>query len=272
MNLLRIEMRRALHRRAIRVLILLGLTLCVVAGLIAFLGSAGKSLAELRYGDDGGSPAIMTDWWTAEDDGGYLMVGTFFLFLGGMFGGATVAGGEWRHGTVTTLLTWEPRRLRLHTARSAGATVLAFVISFGLQILFLAAFLPAVFAHGTTEGADASFWQSLVFAMTRTSLLTAAAAALGIGLATLARNTAFAIITVFGWMAVVENLVRGLKPSLEPWLWGENLGTVIGWSQLPDVEFTRGPVVAAATIACYVTVIVVGAAWSFQRRDLAAAS
>lgn len=272
MNLLRIEMRRALHRRAVRVLILLGLTLCVVAGLIAFFGSAGKSLDDLRTGDDGGSPAIMTDWWVAEDHGGYLVVATFFLFLGGFFGGATVAGGEWRHGTVTTLLTWEPRRLRLHAARSTSATILAFVISFALQIVFLAAFLPAVITHGTAEGADAPFWRALVLAMTRTSLLTAAGAALAIGLATLARNTAFAIITVFGWMAVFENLVRSLRPSLAPWLWGENLGTVIGWDQLPDVEFTRGPLVAAVTIGVYVTVIVVGAAWSFQRRDLAAAS
>jgi ABC-2 type transport system permease protein len=183
-----------------------------------------------------------------------------------------VAGGEWRHGTITTLLTWEPRRLRLHAARSASAAVLAFTISFGLQVLFLTAFLPAVFAHGTTAGVDGSFWVGLVVAMARMSALTAAAAVLAIALATLARNTAFAVIAVFAWMAVVESLIRGLRPSLAPWLWAENLGTVMTWGQLPDVEFTRSPLVALVTLFFYFGVIVVGAAVAFQRRDITGTS
>jgi ABC-type transport system involved in multi-copper enzyme maturation permease subunit len=271
MNVLRMEMRRALHRRAVRVLILLGLLGCVLAGVVAFLGSSGKTLAELRF-DDEGSPAIMTDWWIAQENEGFLIMATFFLLLGGFFGGATVAGGEWRHGTVTTLLTWEPRRLRLHAARTTSAAILALVISFALQIVFLASFLPAVFANGTTEGVDRSFWTGLIVAMARTSALTAAAAMLAIALATLARNTAFAVIVVFGWMVVIENLVRGLRPSLSPWLWGENLGTVMTWDQLPDVDFTRGPMLALLTLAAYLTVLMGAAAWSFHRRDLAAAS
>lgn len=271
MNVLRMEMRRALHRRAVRVLILLGLLGCVMAGVVAFLGSSGKTLAELRF-DDEGSPAIMTDWWIAQENEGFLIMATFFLLLGGFLAGATVAGGEWRHGTVTTLLTWEPRRLRLHSARTTSAAVLAFVISFALQIVFLASFLPAVFAHGTTDGVDGSFWTGLILAMARTAALTAAAAVLAIALATLARNTAFAVIAVFGWMAVIENLVRGLRPSLSPWLWGENLGTVMTWDQLPDVDFTRGPVLALLTLTTYTAVLMGAAAWSFQRRDLAAAS
>jgi hypothetical protein len=73
-------------------------------------------------------------------------------------------------------------------------------------------------------------------------------------------------------MAVVENLIRGLRPSLAPWLWGENLGTVISWGQLPDVDFTRGPLIALLTLIVYSGVVVCGAAMSFQHRDIAAAS
>jgi ABC-2 type transport system permease protein len=270
MNVLRMEIRRALHRRAVRVLILLGLLGCVLAGVVAFLGSRGKTLAEMRF-DDEGSPAIMTDWWIAQENEGFLIMATFFLLLGGFFGGATVAGAEWRHGTVTTLLTWEPRRLRLHSARTASAAILAFVISFALQIVFLASFLPAVFTNGTTDGVNGSFWTELIIAMARTSALTAAAAMLAVALATLARNTAFAVIAVFGWMAVIENLVRSLRPSLSSWLWGENLATVMTWGQLPDVDFTRGPVMALLTLTTYLAVLVGAAAWSFQRRDLAGA-
>jgi len=271
MRLLRMEMRRALHRRAVRVLIAISLLLCAMAGVVAFVGSQGKSVSQMRL-DQEGHPAIMTDWWNVDTNDGFLIAAVFFLLLGSLFGGATVAGGEWRHGTITTLLTWEPRRLRLHAARSASAAVLAFIISFGLQILFLAAFLPAVFAHGTTEGVDESFWVGLAVAMTRMSALTAAAAVLAIALATLARNTAFAVIAVFAWMAVVESLIRGLRPSLAPWLWAENLGTVMTWDQLSDVDFTRGPLVALVTLMTYFGVIVVGAALAFQRRDIAAVS
>ncbi|NNE10670.1 MAG: hypothetical protein HKN41_00310 [Ilumatobacter sp.] len=271
MSLVRTEMERALRRRAVRVLIAIALVGCVFAGVVAYVGSAGKSLAELRS-DDEGHPAVMTEWWIADANEGFLAVAMFFLFLGGFFGGATVAGGEWRAGTVTTVLTWEPRRLRLHAARSASAAILACAISFVLQALFLASFLPAVFAHGTTEGVDGSFWVGLAVVMFRTSVLTAAAAVLAIALATVGRNTAFAVITMFAWLIVIEGLIRGLKPSLSRWLWAENLGTVMTWAQLETGDFARGPVVAASTLFVYASLIVGLAAVSFHRRDVAAAT
>ena len=40
MSLLEMEMRRALHRRAVRVLIILALLGCVMAGVVAWFGSA----------------------------------------------------------------------------------------------------------------------------------------------------------------------------------------------------------------------------------------
>ena len=269
MTLLRIEVRRALHRRAVRVLIAIGLLLCAVAGVVAFVGSSGKSVAQMRL-DEEGSPAIMTDWWIAADHEGFVILATFFLLMGGLLGGATYAGGEWRHGTLATVLTWEPRRLRLHTARAASAALVAFCVSFLLQVVFLSAFLPAVFAHGTTDGVDRGFWVGLAIVVTRTSALTAGAAVLAVSLATLGRNTAFAIIAVFTWMAIVESILRGLRPSLSRWLWGENLATVMTWNRLPDVDFTRGPVAALAVVTAYTGLLAAAAAWSFRRRDLAA--
>lgn len=270
MNLLMMEMRRALHRRAVRTLIAIALAGCALAGVIAYLASAGKTLAQLRLTED--SPAVMSNWWIADDHVGVLSVGMFFLFLGGFFGGATVAGGEWRAGTVTTVLSWEPRRLRLHSARLGSGAILAFVISFGLQVAFLASFVPAVLANGTTDGVDGSFWLSLVVVMVRTSVITAAAAVLAMSLATAARNTAFAVIAMFAWLIVVEGLIRELRPSLSSWLWGETVTTVMGWSQLETVEVARGPLLSAMTLAAYLAVIVGGAAVSFTRRDIAAGS
>ena len=271
MNLLLIEMHRALHRRAVRGLIVIALLGCVLAGAIAFGTSTGKTISEMR-GDEA-HPAIMADWWRAGSGGdGALGIAFFFLLLGGLFGGATVAGAEWRFGTITTVLTWESRRLRLHGARTVSAGILSFVISLLLQVLFLAAFLPAVLAHGTTQGTDTDWWLSLVGAMARVSLLTAGASVIAVALATIGRNTAFALVTVFAWVAVVENLVRGLKPSWKPMLWGENLAIVFSWAQIDGEGFTRAPALALATFLVYVGIVAAIGAAAFQRRDVAAAT
>ncbi len=270
MNLLLVEMRRALHRRVVRVLLLLALLGCLIAGAIAFGSSAGKTIGEMRHGDT--HPAVLTDWWVSGSADGQLSIAFFFLLMGGLFGGATVAGAEWRFGTVTTVLTWEPRRLRLHLARTASAGILAFVISFLVQMVFLASFLPAVFANGTTAGADTDWWLQLLEAMTRVSVLTAGAAVLAVALATLGRNTAFALAAVFAWFVVIEGVVRGLEPSLKPWLWAENLATVFTWAQLNRDDLTRSPAIALGTVLLYVGVVVTAGAATFHRRDIAAAT
>ena len=113
-----------------------------------------------------------------------------------------MAGAEWRAGTVTTVLTWEPRRVRLQLTRTAACATLAALIAFALQIVFLASLLPATLANGSTANVDGAWWFSLLAAMLRTSLLTSIAAVLGVALATLGRNTAFAIVAVFTWLIV----------------------------------------------------------------------
>ena len=270
MTLLLIEMRRALHRRVVWVLIVLAFVGIALLGVIAFTDSAGRTVAELHT--DGTHPAVMADWWVAGGGDGILMIAGLPLLLGALFGGASVVGAEWRAGTVTTVLTWEPRRLRLHVARTAACCILAFVISFALQALFLAAILPAVLANGTTAGTDAEWWGALLAAMGRLALLTGAAAALAASLATLGRNTAFALTAVFAWLAVGENLVRGLKPSLQPLLLGDNLSIVLTWAQLESADFTRSPAIAALVIVAYCGVIVVASAVLFLRRDASGSS
>jgi ABC-type transport system involved in multi-copper enzyme maturation permease subunit len=270
-SLLTVEIRRAVNRRVVRVLILIALIGCVAAGVIAFVDSSGKTLAELNAGEDL-HPAVLTNWWVAQASDGAILIAAFFLLIGGVIGGATVAGSEWRAGTITTMLTWEPRRIRLNLARTTACGIAAFVIALALQALFLAAFVPAVLAHGTTAGADGAWWASLLLTLLRTALLTALAAMLAVALATLGRNTAFAFGALFGWVAVVEGVIRGLRPGWKQYLFGENVGTVMPWKQLDNVPFTRGPLLALCTLVAYTVVIVVGATIAFERRDVAGTS
>lgn len=271
MNLLVVEMRRALHKRVVRVLIMIALAGCAFAGVIAFLSSSGRTIAQLHQGGEL-HPAVLTDWWAPAQADGAVIIAAFFLLIGALFAGASVAGTEWRAGTITTMLTWEPRRIRLNIARTAACGILAYVIAFGLQVLFLAAFVPAVLANGSAAGADTDWWLSLALAVARTSLLTAIAAMLAVALATLGRNTAFAFGVTFAWFAVIEGLIRGLRPGWAQYLWGENVATIVPWRQMEDVPFTRGPLLALLTLVAYTAVIVVAATITFQRRDIAGSS
>lgn len=154
--LLRVEMRRALHRRAVWGLVGMFLAFTGIVGIGGYVESRNTPLAELRSGYP--NAAILTDWWIPGTSEGVIMLAAAVMAIGGILGGSTVAGAEWKAGTITTVLTWEPRRLRLHAARTMSAFLLAVPIAFALLIVFLAALLPAVFAHGTTAGADATWW------------------------------------------------------------------------------------------------------------------
>ena len=271
MNLLVVEMRRAMRRRVIRVLILIALGWCAFAGVVAFLSSNGKTVAEL-HSNEGLHPAVLHDWWVPGTGDNAVTTAALFLLIGGFFAGAAVAGAEWRAGTITTVLTWEPRRVRLNLTRTAACGICAFVVALVLQVVFLASFLPAVFANGTTTGTSSGWWTSLALALGRTALITSFAAMLAVALATLGRNTAFALAAVFAWIVVIEGMIRGMRPAWAQFLWAENIATTVQWAQMRNVEFIRGPVLALGTIVLYVSVLVVTSTIVFQRRDIAGSS
>jgi hypothetical protein len=267
MNLWWVEIRRSLRRRMVRVMVLLALAGCAFAGVVAYLSSAGQSLAEMRA-DESANPALLVEWWVQGEDS-LALTAALFLLIGGFLCGAAVVGAEWRAGTVTTVLTWEPRRVRLAVARVGACGICAFLIAVALQAVFFAALLLAVLVNGSTDGTTAGWWMSFALVVVRTAGLTAIAAILGAALATIGRNTAFALGVVFGWLAVVEGLIRGLRPGWAGYLWGENVAIVVPWAGLQNVEFQRDPAVALATVLAYTAVLVVVAAVLFARRDIA---
>jgi hypothetical protein len=260
-----VEMRRALHRRLVRWMILVAALCCALAGLIVFLTSRDS----VKFALDEGHPARMVNWWAGGGDGDFLTTAALFLVVGAAICGASVAGAEWRAGTMTTMLTWVPSRVRLHGARTCSALVLSFVISFLLQLLYLAAAVPAVVAHGTTAGTDTAWWAALLFAMVRISLITSLVAVLAVSIATIGRNTSAALIALATWALVIERLMAGLWPRLGRFMIAENVATVVSWAQLNDVDFERPPIVALLALLAYLAAVVTTATTLFARRDVA---
>ena len=255
------EARRDLSRWAIRFLICLALLATAVLGIGLYLAS----------GPD--EPVDLVDLWPKDGQDGFLLVAAFFLLLGGFFGGATVMGAEWRANTMATLLTWEPRRTRVAVVKIAVAAGLAFVIAVLLQIVFSLALLPTILHVGSTAGTDATFWWGVAGGMARIGTVTALAAALGAALTLLGRNTALTLGLLFGYIAVAEPILRGVKPRWSNWFLGENISRFMTAHPLQTTEFyTRSTVGSALTLVAYAVVLTAIAVWTFRRRDLTGAS
>ena len=90
-TLLALELRRLLGRRFFHLIVLAAIAGGAIAGLIVYLRSnVSYSVDDLRGTLQGTTvPLVMASWLL----------------------GASFIGAEWRAGTVTTLLTWEPRRV-----------------------------------------------------------------------------------------------------------------------------------------------------------------
>jgi ABC-type transport system involved in multi-copper enzyme maturation permease subunit len=262
-----VEMRRALHRRLVRWMILLAVSLSALTGVIVYLTSRDQA------GLDGEAthPAHMASWWMKGEDG-FLLTAALFLVVGAAICGASVAGAEWKAGTITTVLTWEPSRRRFHAARTASAAILAFGIGFVLEIVYLVAAVPAVLLNGTTAGTGSGWWAGLLFAMIRVAVITSLVAVLAVSIATIGRNTSAALVAMAAWALVVERIVAGLRPQLARFMVAENVATVIPWSQMTNVDFERPPIVALVALVAYLIAVVALATVSFTRRDVLATS
>ena len=117
------EIRRALARRAVRLLIGIALVGIALAGVLVYV-----------HATDPPTGFRLVQTWDGTDDA-FLLTPGLLLVIGALIGGATVTGAEWRAGTVLGLLTWEPRRHRVLAARALAVGVLAAAISLILLIL-----------------------------------------------------------------------------------------------------------------------------------------
>ena len=259
-----VEVRRALARRLVRVLVAVAVLACAVAGVVVFVTTSAADVAAADH-----HVARLVDLWSNGEDS-LLGVTVAFLAIGALIGGASVVGAEWRAGTVVTMATWAPRRGRVLLARFAACAVLAAVISVALQMLLVLAVLPTMLSKGSTSGIDGAWVGDLAFAVGRSMAICALAALVGATVASIGRNTTATLAVAFVELAVVESIVRGVWPERARWLVGENLATFLPWRPMENVSFERGPGLAAVTLLLYAIVLTVVATVLFRRRDIAA--
>lgn len=212
----------------------------------------------------------LTDLWSATGDGDSVWaVTSVFLGIGALIGAASMVGAEWKAGTVTTLLTWEPRRVRLAVAKLAAVAILAAVVTVALQLVLAAALFPTMALKGTTSGADGEWLRAAAGGLGRSGALAGLAAVAGAGVAMVGRNTAAALGGAFAYLAIGETILRVWKPAQSRWLLGENATIFLTGRRLQGAPFERPVALATATLVGYALAIAAAAAVSLRNRDVA---
>jgi ABC-type transport system involved in multi-copper enzyme maturation permease subunit len=245
-RLLASELRRFRSRRLVKALVALELLAIVATGVIVVLTQ--------EY-DLVGLPDV-------------LMGTSLVLVSVAWILGASAIGADWHAGHVTTILTWEPRRARVMLAKIAASLTSVFVVSLVIQALLGAALAVAAAGAGSTAGADATWLAESAGVALRVALLSTIFAGFGFGLASAGRNTAVALGVGFGYLVIVENLVRGLRPQWTPWLLTENAGLFIVDSPIDFPLLARSTVGAGLYLAAVGAVLLLAASGLFRTRDV----
>jgi hypothetical protein len=168
---------------------------------------------------------------------------------------------------MTTLLTWEPRRVRVLAAKALAAAVVVFVWAMLMQAAIAGAFYPTAEFEGTMRGVDAAWWGDIGLQSLRFAGIAVVAALMGLSLATVGRNTAAALGVGFVHLAVVEGLIRAFRPSWTDWLLGDNIGKALALNEGPPLGHSGAA--AGLTLAVYTLALLLVATAVFRRRDIA---
>jgi hypothetical protein len=297
--LVRVEIRRLLSRRLFRVLTLLALAGIAAGGVGAFISSENSAEAVRRVeqerqlqvdacrqsfedtppGAQFQPPAGQTvEEFCAEQvfvsdprfnyrDMTELVTGLAFAFIMlGWLMGASFIGAEWHSRSITTTLTWEPRRALVLVVKGVTVVIVTFLWTVLMQLVFSGAMYPAAALRGTTAGVDGAFWSELVQTIGRVAAGGAIAGVLGFSLATIGRNTAAALGVGFVYLAIIETMIRAFKPQWTSWLIGPNLGAFLAGGD-SFTGHTQGE--AAVFLAAYAAILLAVAALFFKRREIA---
>lgn len=225
-------------------------------------------------------PFSLNDLGTA----GTLAVGAAVAVLAFLLG-ATFVGAEWSSRSIVALLFWEPRRVRVVGAKLLVVAGVGAVLGVLAQAVWIGTAEVLQSLVGDGQAVSEQFWPELLGAAGRSVLLVVLAGLIGFGLANVVRNTGASLGIGFVYFAIVENVVRAVRPAWEPWLLtGNAVGLVTPggytWYTYKDTFDDQGNLISesiehtlsnlhAGVFLTVVTLVVVGiGGLLFARRDL----
>jgi hypothetical protein len=188
--------------------------------------------------------------------------------------GASAVGAEWHTGSMTTTLTWEPRRIRLLVAKAAAVVLFAFVATVVVQAALGLALAPAAlkepdlrFCVGRVCPPPPGWLTPAAGIVLRGATLSAVLAAVGFSIASIGRNTAASVGIGFGYLLVVEGLLAGLVDWLRPFLLTPNAVVFVGGAPLGEMGLSS-PDAAGLLLGAYGVGALLVAVALFRTRDV----
>jgi ABC-2 type transport system permease protein len=205
-----------------------------------------------------------------------------FVVLLGVALAASLGGADWSAGTMTTLLTWEPRRIRVLLIRALVVALVVALVTLLLQGFLLAVFSLAVALRGTSLGAPPGLVGDAMQTGLRVSTVAAGFGLVALAIATIGRSTVAALGVLFGYLVLFEGVIAGLRPSIQDRLLVRAGGVIVSQTPIFDQSHesfssigpsTPPPVLLGLTeawivAAAYVVVLMVLALLVFRARDV----
>jgi len=176
---------------------------------------------------------------------------------------ATIAAGEYAQGTMITSLSMVPRRSTLYAAKlgatSAAAAVAALVSAAVALLVVLGVRAPGAYSLGNPVSLA-----GVVIAVIAVTVL-----GVTVGLITRSPSASIVIVVV---ALLLPKAASGLLGGLQPWIVGASPSTVVteivGGTHIPTNQtFPAGTWAAALAMVGVATVVAVGGAVTFFRRD-----
>jgi ABC-2 type transport system permease protein len=171
--------------------------------------------------------------------------------------GVMLLAGEFRHGTITQTLLVTPSRWTVLAAKIVTGALLGLSFAIVAELFALVLGVPLLMA----KGVDVSFDHDATRLVGGTIGAMTIAAMLGVGLGTLIRNQVAAIISVFGWVLLIEPVLNGAMQEKAKYAPGQAIAAIVG-----DSENLLSPRAAVALALAYAAALTaVGGQFVFSR-------
>jgi ABC-2 type transport system permease protein len=195
-----------------------------------------------------------------ENQFALLSAGTSAALFAALIGVMAITS-EFRHGTIRPTFVVTPQRSRVITAKVLASLLMgvlfglaAIGLSFGIGYAILAG-RDIPLALSTTD---------VVWLVLGTPVLTAAWAALGVGLGAIVRNQVFAVIGLILWAMIIDNLLRSLVPSIGGYTPSGASAAIIA----DPTDYVLSAGAGGVLLLGYVAVVIAAGALLVGRRDV----
>ncbi|NNF53523.1 MAG: ABC transporter permease subunit [Acidimicrobiales bacterium] len=230
--------------------------------------------------DDDNTPNLVQDIAGGVELESYFVPIAVLLPLMAFVIGSSYFGADVKTGMIEQILTWEPRRLRLLSARLVSAVVGVAILAAILAVIYVGLTFVLAGLVGTTDGTNGEFWGNVVKAIGRLAVAGGLFCAFGLGVTVITNNSLASIVGFFIYWFIIENLIGLFLRKVSVYAPITNATAFANRSDVERIEgsafqeevdlvVSHGWRAAGLILAGWSLLSIVVGAFMFNRRDIA---